>query len=417
MDFKESTYVANKEVKYVLEEAEFNKDYLVIVFSGFATKQANPPYRYNYIRTLRQIDCNKLFILDNDGPRGSYYLGKAMRFDFEESVSALIEDVITKLGVKRENVITAGTSKGGSAALYYGLKYNMGKVIAGAPQTKIASYVLSINGDTPDYMLGDKEDKNKIQELNNLITEQLKRNNDTFISLLASENDKQHAGHIVPFVEEMEKCNHPYEILVDNAIKDHSDIARFFPEFFVRKLLNMMFSVKIHSFNYQLNSDKYNIQTEVEIPSNMAEQINLYSHDKLIERLNPNENLQLSLNLKLEYPSKIDVVYTINDKDNIIYKKELGQYLISEKNVICKPEIRKENERTIKFDLNLETGQKLKYAFYVYRNGKVFEKIMYQKKQTLTYVAEQPGKYLIKYFILLPTGEKIVDKSDQVEII
>lgn len=65
-------YLALKEKKYkgrlkYLYEGH-SSDTLIIVFSGFADKPV-----YNYIRTLKDVCCDKLFILDDFGYRGSYY--------------------------------------------------------------------------------------------------------------------------------------------------------------------------------------------------------------------------------------------------------------------------------------------------------------------------------------------------------
>lgn len=70
-----------KDIKYVLEKSKTKSDTLIVSFSGFS-KMGNPPV-YNYESTLRPIDANKLFILDDTGynKAGSYYLGENGVYD------------------------------------------------------------------------------------------------------------------------------------------------------------------------------------------------------------------------------------------------------------------------------------------------------------------------------------------------
>lgn len=76
MKFKQKTYLGNKyKIKYIFKKNNKSRD-LLIVFSS-CTKIGQKA-RYNYVRTLDEFKCNKLFILDDFGfdGRGAYYLGK-----------------------------------------------------------------------------------------------------------------------------------------------------------------------------------------------------------------------------------------------------------------------------------------------------------------------------------------------------
>jgi hypothetical protein len=112
-------------------------DFLCVVFSGFAGHDVKG--RYNYVKTLKKINCNKLFILDDHGYNsvGSYYLGNSMRL-YNESA---IEELISSISKGEKKLIFAGSSKGGSASLIYGLKMNAGNIIIGSPQYRIGNYL------------------------------------------------------------------------------------------------------------------------------------------------------------------------------------------------------------------------------------------------------------------------------------
>lgn len=89
---------------------------LIVVFSGFPV-MGKPP-RYNYIETLKEVNENKLFILDNYGwnKAGSYYLGENGDWFLIGRICSLIEKTMNQLGIKK--LITAGSSKGGQRLFY-----------------------------------------------------------------------------------------------------------------------------------------------------------------------------------------------------------------------------------------------------------------------------------------------------------
>lgn len=135
IEFKnEKIHVSNNGIRYCFKKAKFkNKDKLIVIFSAFSSDRA----KYNYINTLSLFDCNKLYILDDYGSKGSYYLGLNGMLDIETSVVSLISNIMHENNILFKNVISVGSSKGGTAALYYGMKYNYGNIIVGAPQYKI----------------------------------------------------------------------------------------------------------------------------------------------------------------------------------------------------------------------------------------------------------------------------------------
>ena len=65
--------------------------------------------------------------------------------DIETSVVSLISNIMHENNILFKNVISVGSSKGGTAALYYGMKYNYGNIIVGAPQYKIGTYLSDLS--------------------------------------------------------------------------------------------------------------------------------------------------------------------------------------------------------------------------------------------------------------------------------
>lgn len=413
MDFNEQIYLNKyKDIKYVFEEGNVNRDYLVIVFSGFATAGSTPPYKYNYIRTLRQIDCHKLFILDNDGPRGSYYLGNNMTFNFEKGVAALIEEKLKQTGVNKENVITVGSSKGGSAALYYGLKYGYGYVVSGAPQVRIADYILRFNEGTAEHMLGSRDNKRNIDRLNEIILEALKLNkNKTKIFLLSSKNDTLHNSHSAVLVDSMKMLDFNFDYTEDNSIKNHNEIALYFPDYLITELLKIMFAIEIKQISFDIKDNQYILSTNVLSSQDIKEMIQFNDVE-----ISHKEYTKDYFYLNNMYPSLVKINYLITTQDGTIYKKPLRNVLVNEDNQVCVPKLEK-NSDFLYFNMRFKTKiNNIQYAFYIYRNGKLLKKIMYQSKDWFEYVIPSFGKYFVKYFILLPNGKKLVDKSNIIQV-
>ena len=54
------------------------------------------------------------------------------------------------------------------------------------------------------------------------------------------------------------------------------------------------------------------------------------------------------------------------------------------------------------------------YAFYVHKDGKVIEKIMYGTSNTMVYWITEPGEYNVKVFVKNNEGEKNSEFTDSV---
>ena len=101
--------------------------------------------------------------------RGSYYLtGRAQSVPLQKEICALINHC---RGQRR--LVTAGSSKGGTAALLYGLRCGADAIIAGAPQYYIGNY---LSGEDHKEILksicGDETQKS-IDDLNRILPDQL----------------------------------------------------------------------------------------------------------------------------------------------------------------------------------------------------------------------------------------------------
>lgn len=237
MKFKQKIYKGKiYNIKYL---AQFNKDSndILIVFTS-CTKEGQKA-RYNYIRTLEGVKCNKLFILDDFGfdERGAYYLGKNNDFAIADDVQDLIDNICKKVNAKKEVYI--GSSKGGYAALYFGMSRKNTSIISGAPQYKLGDYLyIPSHRNILKYIMGD-DSKESISALNVLMENRLRTNesNDNTIYLHYSNREETFKSDIEPLIEELNnlKIRKKYDI---HKYENHSDLTLYFPKYIKDTLKN-----------------------------------------------------------------------------------------------------------------------------------------------------------------------------------
>ncbi len=225
------------DVKYMLKRKK-DSDALVIVFSACTRKGLKA--RYNYVKTLDNIRCNKLFILDDYAKdhRGSYYMGHDFKFDEEAAVEALIKKLLEE--IKPEKTVFCGSSKGGYAALNFGMKFENSYMVVGAPQYYLASYLKQGNEYTLEHILGDYTPE-KAQKLDNYMHDRISANKhkDTQ-KIFIHYSDKEHTyeEHIKDMLADF--ANNDYMVEEDVAdYANHSDISYYFPDFLRKHIIEI----------------------------------------------------------------------------------------------------------------------------------------------------------------------------------
>lgn len=230
MKFKQKTYVGNKyKINYLLEKNNKSKD-LLIVFS--ACTKVGQKARYNYIRTLDEFKCNKLFILDDFDfdERGAYYLGKDKDFKIEEDVRGLINKIVNEINPKNE--IYIGSSKGGYSALYFGIERKNTNIIVGAPQYNLGDYLnLPNHQSIMEYIMGDCS-SSSIEKLNTLMKDKLNLNkgNNNKIYMHYSTEEETYNSDIKPLLEKLDEL----EIKTykdEKKYSSHAELTSYFPEY------------------------------------------------------------------------------------------------------------------------------------------------------------------------------------------
>ena len=225
-------------LKYIYQKN--NSKYLVIVFSAF-----NPSPSYNYFRTLKNLKtADKLFILDDFGFSGSYYwYDKGSDLPLKLT-SGLIETIIDRGGY--ESIITVGSSKGGTCAIYFGLMFNASHIYAAACQYLIANYL-----NTEDLrpilkgMIGNTYSEADLQKLNYMMHDHLRQheNANSVIHLLYSPKEHTYNEHIVFLIQDLKEFNIPFVEQVEQ-FENHGDVGSYFVPY-LKHELNIIIKNKI----------------------------------------------------------------------------------------------------------------------------------------------------------------------------
>src|SRR5699024_9144961 len=223
---EEKIFHSDSNIKYIFKEGNKSVKKLIVIFSGYAANDSNLKHRYNYLNILEDANIHKLFILDNNGETGSYYFGENLNFNVDSSVISLILFKAREYNVNLEDIISLGSSKGGSAALYFGIKYKFGAVFSGAFQTKIADLITLRRPESEKFLLGNLEDKDydkRYNQLNSIMFNLLESPVLSNLYLISSPNDWQYDIHVKPFIEKLKQLNIAHDFYLSKEMQNHSE--------------------------------------------------------------------------------------------------------------------------------------------------------------------------------------------------
>src|SRR5699024_9987552 len=264
----------------------------------------NKPPSYNYGRTIEEFHCNKLFILDDFGSRGSYYLCKNRDFSIERSVIGLIRKIIEENNIQK--VMTAGSSKGGYAALYYGIKYGFDYVVAASPQYYVGNYLVkeARANNVAKFMAGGDSDEDVVF-LNSVLKELImttENNPDIFIHL--GEVGRHYKAHVSTMIKDLELAKKSYVLDLGNYTK-HSEVGKHFPPLFKERIR------------------KYFGYPKLEVSVKKVDNSNVYQFEALTDKKN-------AVAWYLSYNNKnIDKTKYTPNKYYKLTSKEKGEYKVT----------------------------------------------------------------------------------------
>ncbi|ATW51241.1 hypothetical protein [Streptomyces peucetius] len=185
-------------VEYRFSHAKSGNRHLVVVFANFSA-----PEDYGWSNgVFDNVRANILWIRDRFDGMNAYYLCRNMDFGLADSVQMLIANFTRALRLTPDQVTLWGGSKGGSAALYFGLSYGYRNIVAIVPQFLIGDALEKRHPKVAAYMLGEGAPAHNARILDALIPDLVRSqaNRGANIYMLSSPQDEHYAVQVEPFL-------------------------------------------------------------------------------------------------------------------------------------------------------------------------------------------------------------------------
>lgn len=202
---EENIVIDGHNITYMYRKGKLDCRHLLVILSGFG---ATSNFTYDFSgSSLDIVPSHILWIKDEFAGNCCYYICHHMDFYVEHIIMDFIDFFCKKYFFDRESVTILGASKGGSAALYFGLKYNFKSIISSAPQIKIGSFIQKIHHDIYCHMINQDKDKEVLDKLimNAIINGDKKKN----IYLFSSPVDEHETcDSIHDFLNKYKNFNH-----------------------------------------------------------------------------------------------------------------------------------------------------------------------------------------------------------------
>ncbi|AGS35382.1 hypothetical protein B841_09550 [Corynebacterium maris DSM 45190] len=225
------TYQGEKPVNYLLDLPKDMKDgscrQVAVVFSAISEKW---DFTYNYRDSMKNYPGAVLYILDDFGDQGCYYLCNNQEPAEFRSVQALLQQVIQHLGLSTSEVITIGSSKGGTAAVIHGVTLGIRHVYAGAPQYHLGDFLEGTHDNVVKYMAGENSPAG-VSWLNEVVGGLLAGGqSSTRITVVVGERDRHLQRHATPLINWADALGYPTELLKIPGTP-HSELGSAFRTF------------------------------------------------------------------------------------------------------------------------------------------------------------------------------------------
>lgn len=212
------------EIKFKKKNRKYDTQHLIVIFSGFG---GSGEFTYDFENALQDCPANVLWIKDDFNDHCTYYLCKNMDFAVENAIHDFIKLNLEELNLTKAQCTVAGFSKGGSAALYYGSKYNIKNILSTVPQFYVGSYANNNWPVVANHMMGETTEQN-INAIDRLIPNAIMDDKilDKNIYLITSKADKQYVPEIEPNISALIKYSN-FNLLLSTSIlvREHNQVT------------------------------------------------------------------------------------------------------------------------------------------------------------------------------------------------
>lgn len=211
-------------IKYKQKNRKYDTKHLIVVFSGFGSVGE---FTYDLENVLQDCPAHVLWIKDDFNDHCSYYLCQGMDFHIEDVVNNFILKKLKELNLTKEDCTLIGCSKGGTAALYFGIKFQFKNILSSVPQFYIGSYIKKGWPAIASHMMGDVSNQH-VERLNDILPKLINSDNnlDKNIYLLTSKADTQYYSEIEPNLSSFIKYKN-FNLLLSKSIlvREHNQVT------------------------------------------------------------------------------------------------------------------------------------------------------------------------------------------------
>ena len=130
---------------------------------------------------------------------------------------------------------TAGSSKGGTAAIYFGLPMNVDVVFTGACQYNLGTYLGREEfRDIFEGMMGKYAGQQQVELLNEMMYNTLKNfhGNNTSVHVFYSKKELTYERQIIDLLHDLKQYNIPFED-VESDFEKHEDVGKPFANYVI----------------------------------------------------------------------------------------------------------------------------------------------------------------------------------------
>lgn len=225
---------SDRRIKYIITPPiSHSSRSLVVVFPACAKKA-----KYNYMRTLKDVDCWRIFIKDDFGAdrKGNYLV----ETETEKLVIKLLEEIIQKH--QFAHLFFVGSSKGGYEAINFSLHFPDVNVVVGAPQYYLADYLLSCDSiDSLNDIIGKDHKPELLANLNNRLKQKilLSAISPKRIYLHYSTMEHTYNEHIKDMIEDIKQRG--IALCEDvETYPNHGDLINYFPKYLKETIVSAL---------------------------------------------------------------------------------------------------------------------------------------------------------------------------------
>ncbi|CCJ91257.1 conserved domain protein [Cronobacter turicensis 564] len=213
-------------IKYRYKKRKYDTQHMIFIFSGFGGAGM---FTWDFANALQDCPAHVVWIKDDFDNACTYYLCHHNDFYVEQAVITFIDAMLARYGLDKTQCTLAGFSKGGSAALWYGLKYGFKNIVSTVPQFHIGSYARRNWPEVFTHMTGEGSEASA-RQLDTLLPRQLSCDTalDKNIYLLTSEADIQYESEVKPYISDFRKY-HNFNLFMAQSllIREHNQVTSY----------------------------------------------------------------------------------------------------------------------------------------------------------------------------------------------